>query len=367
MEFGRNSRQAMELKNIIRPEIISQRAYQAGDVACRVKLDANENPFPMPSELKRKFIRSLGKISLHRYPAAGSPALIRRLAASLGVESDMILVGNGSDELIQVLCTATGRPGAAVLIPAPTFVMYRISALNNGLNPLEVPLDEAFGLDLDAMRRQIRQQAPALTFLSYPNNPTGNCFPRASIERIIKESPGIVVVDEAYFHFSGKTFLPDLSRYENLVILRSLSKVGLAAMRIGLLVGPRSLICELNKVRLPYNLNAFSQAAAEFFVDHESDFITQTQEIMRLREELVRELATIRQVQAYPTEANFIFFRCTMDANRIYGGLLHRGVMVRNFHAPGILWNCLRVTVGSQEENLLFVDALRGVINELGA
>ncbi|MDZ4164867.1 MAG: histidinol-phosphate transaminase [Smithellaceae bacterium] len=352
----------MELKNIIRPEIISQRAYQAGDVACRVKLDANENPFPMPPELRRKFIRCLGKISLHRYPAAGSPALIRRLAASLGVESDMILVGNGSDELIQVLCTATGRPGATVLFPVPTFAMYRISAVNNGLNPREVPLDEAFGLDLDAMLRQIRQRAPALTFLSYPNNPTGNCFQRESIEQIIKESPGIVVVDEAYYHFSGQTFIPDLARYENLVILRSLSKVGLAAMRIGLLVGHPSLVNELNKVRLPYNLNAFSQAAAEFFVDHEPDFIKQTREITRLREELVRELATISQIRTYPTDANFIFFRCTIDANRIYGDLLHRGVMVRNFHTPGILCNCLRVTVGSREENLLFVDALKGAI-----
>lgn len=357
----------MELNNIIRPEIIGQRAYHAGEAVCPVKLDANENPFPLPPELKQKFIRSLGNVSLHRYPEAGSPSLIRRLAASLGVEADMILVGNGSDELIQVLCTATGRPGAVALSPAPSFAMYRISALNNGHTPIGVPLDASFGLDMDVMRRQLRQHAPALTFLAYPNNPTGNCFSREGIEQIIKESPGIVVVDEAYYHFSGKTFLPDLCRYDNLVILRSLSKIGLAAMRIGLLVGHRSLVNELNKVRLPYNLNAFSQAATEFFIDHESDFMEQTQEIIRLREELVGELAGIRQIQTYPTESNFIYFRCTNDASRIYAGLLDRGVLVRNFPASGVLRDGLRVTVGSQGENRLFIQALKGAIAELGA
>ncbi len=174
------------------------------------------------------------------------------------------MLGNGSDELIQILYTALARPGAEVMIPVPTFAMYRISGLNTGFRIAEVPLDSQFDLDLAAMRERAASHPPVLTFLAYPNNPTGNCFSRERIEAILREFPGIVVVDEAYFHFAQKTFLPLLGRQENLVILRTLSKVGLAAIRVALLIGPAALVHELNKVRLPYNLNSLSQAAAGF-------------------------------------------------------------------------------------------------------
>lgn len=356
--------QVMDLNKIIRREVINQKAYHTENLICPVKLDANESPFPLPSVLKQKLFERLSEIPLHRYPAAGSPSLIGGIAASLGVTKDMVLVGNGSDELIALLCAATGGPGSRTLIPTPTFAMYRISAQNYGHQILGVPLDETFGLDIDAMRQQIRQNKPALTFLSYPNNPTGNCFQKEMVEEIIRESPGIVVVDEAYYHFSGRTFIPMLLKYDNLVILRSFSKVGLAAMRIGLLVGGASLVQELNKVRLPYNLNAFSQAAAEFFIDYEADFIKQTREIIRLREALLKELQTINIIQIYPTDANFVFFRCTMDADHVYRSLVEQGIMVRNFNSPGILNNCLRVTVGSPDENNILVQALRGIAAE---
>ncbi len=357
----------MDLKKIIRQEVINQRAYFAGELICPVKLDANENPFPMPLYLKQMLFDRLNEIPLHRYPAAGSPSLIGRLASALAVEKDMVLVGNGSDELIALLCAATGGPGSHTLMPTPTFAMYRISAQNYGHQTLEVPLDGTFGLDIDAMRQQIRQKRPALTFLSYPNNPTGNCFPKELVEEIIRESSGIVVVDEAYYHFSGRTFIPMLSKYDNLVILRSFSKVGLAALRLGLLVGGASLIHELNKVRLPYNLNAFSQAAAEFFIDYEAEFIQQTQEIIRLRDALIKDLKTINIIQTYPTDANFIFFRCTTDADHIYHNLIEQGILVRNLNSTGILNNCLRVTVGSHDENAILVQALRSMAAELGA
>ncbi len=357
----------MDLKKIIRREIINQKAYHAGELSCPVKLDANENPYPLPPDLKQKLFDRLNEIPLHRYPAAGSPSLIGRIAASLGLPKDMVLVGNGSDELIALLGAATGGVGSQTLYPTPTFAMYRISAQNYGHEIIEVPLDGTFGLDIEAMRQQIREKRPVLTFISYPNNPTGNCFQKDLVEEIIRESSGIVVVDEAYYHFSGRTFIPLLSKYDNLVILRSFSKVGLAALRIGLLVGGASLIHELNKVRLPYNLNAFSQAAAEFFIDHEARFIEQTREIIRLREALQKDLKTISIIQVYPTDANFIFFRCTIDADHIYCRLVEQGIMVRNLNSPGILNNCLRVTVGSQDENAVLVQALRSMAAELGA
>ncbi len=215
----------------------------------------------------------LASIELNRYPEAGSVALASRFAAAFGVEADQVILGNGSDELIQILCAALARPGAEVMIPVPTFAMYRISALNSGLRVAAVPLDKEFDLDLPAMQERMAAHPPALTFLAWPNNPTGNCFRRERIEAILKAASGIVVVDEAYFHFSGKTFLPEFDRYENLVILRTLSKVGLAAMRIGLLIGPPALVHELHKVRLPYNLNSLSQAAAGFYLDEEEAFL----------------------------------------------------------------------------------------------
>lgn len=356
----------MELKNIIRPEIINQRAYQVAETVGSVKLDANENPFSLAPELRQKLFARFQQVDLHRYPELGSVSLIRRLAATLQVPAEMVIVGNGSDELISLLCAATGIPGSVTLLPSPTFVMYRISAANYGHKVIEAPLDSNFNLNVDAVRDQIRINRPSLIFLSYPNNPTGNCFRREEMETIIHESPGLVVVDEAYFHFSGQTFLPLLSTFDNLLILRSFSKIGLAAMRLGMLVGNPVVVREINKVRPPYNLDSFAQIAAEFFLDHEPEFLRQTREIMGLRNALLKELATIKIVKAFPTDANFVFFRCTIDADLVYAALLRRGIIIRNLSSPGPLAGCLRVTVGTGEENLKFLESLKEIEAELG-
>jgi histidinol-phosphate aminotransferase len=250
------------------------------------------------------------------------------------------------------------------MIPIPTFAMYRIAARNAGCRVAAVPLDREFDLDLAAMRERIAAHPPALTFLAWPNNPTGNCFRRDRIEAILRESPGIVVVDEAYFHFSGQTFLPLLGRHENLVILRTLSKVGFAAMRIGLLIGPPALIHELDKVRLPYNLNAMSQAAAGFYLDHEGTFLKQAEEIRRWRGELFAAMKTIPGIHPRPTDANFIFFDCDFDADRVYTQLMERGILIKNFNTPGTMRNFMRVTVGTREENGRFIEVLQDIISK---
>jgi histidinol-phosphate aminotransferase len=298
----------MDIGFLIKEEVLAQKAYAVENTACPVKLDANENPLAIPEELRAPFAAGLASVSLNRYPEAGSPALAVRFAKAFGVGRDQVMLGNGSDELIQILCTAVARPGAEVMIPIPTFAMYRISARNAGMGVAAVPLDATFDLDIAAMRERIASHPPALTFLAWPNNPTGNCFRRERIEVILREWPGIVVVDEAYFHFSGQTFLPLLGRHENLVILRTLSKVGFAAMRIGFLIGPPALIHELDKVRLPYNMNAMSQAAAGFYIDHEETFLKQAEEIRRLRGELFTEMKRFRgSIPGRRTQILFFF------------------------------------------------------------
>jgi histidinol-phosphate aminotransferase len=352
----------MNIRALIKEEVLSQEAYQVEATPCRIKLDANENPLAMPAQLREKFSALLASIPLNRYPEAGAVALVSRFAKALGVRKDQILVGNGSDELIQILCTALARPGAEIMIPVPTFAMYRIAALNSGFHVAAIPLDEELDLDLSAMQKRMAAHVPALTFLAYPNNPTGNCFRREKIKAILEASSGIVVVDEAYFHFSGKTFLPLLDRHENLVILRTLSKVGFAAMRIGLLIGSPDLVHELDKVRLPYNLNALSQAAAGFYLEQEDVFLKQAAEICRWRGELFSAMKALPGIHAYPTEANFIFFSCDFDADRVYRELMRRGILIKCMSAPGTMKGVMRVTVGSREENTEFLEVLKDIV-----
>jgi histidinol-phosphate aminotransferase len=354
----------MDIRSLIKEEVLAQKAYAVEHAACPVKLDANENPLAISGPLREQFAARLASVSLNRYPEAGSPALAARFAEVFGVGADQVVLGNGSDELIQMLCTAVARPGAEVMIPVPTFAMYRISAQNAGLKVSAVPLDGEFDLDLAAMRKRIAAHSPALTFLAWPNNPTGNCFRRDRIEAILRESPGIVVVDEAYFHFSGQTFLPLLGRHENLVVLRTLSKVGFAAMRIGLLIGSPALVCELDKVRLPYNFNAMSQAAAAFYLDYEETFLKQAEEIRRWRGELFTAMKTVPGIRPRPTDANFIFFDCDFDADQVYVKLMERGILIKNFNAPGTMRNFMRVTVGTREENSRFIEVLQDIISK---
>jgi histidinol-phosphate aminotransferase len=274
----------------------------------------------------------------------------------------MIMIGNGSDELIQILCAALVNPSSSVMVPVPTFVMYRIIASNSGHRVAAVPLNASFDLDLDAMLNRIAKDAPVLTFLSYPNSPTSNCFSEKSVAAIVEASTGIVVVDEAYGSFAGKTLLPLLTKYDNLVILKTLSKVGLAAMRIGFLIGAPPLVYELDKVRLPYNINTLSQVAAGFYLDHIDIFSGQTRDIIEGREKLLFALGKIAGVHPYPTDANFIFFSCDFDTDNIYSVLAREGILIKNLNSPGVLKNCMRVTVGNREENKEFLKVLKKIL-----
>jgi len=351
--------------SIFRKEVRAQQAYPIEDIACPVKLDANENPYLLPLTVRRRFWKRLQAIPLNRYPEAGSPEVLKRFALYFGVDRDMIMVGNGSDELIGILCTAVGGEGTSVMVPVPTFPMYRISAQNNGHKVLSIPLNENFDLDVAKMLDAMEKESPSLIFISYPNNPTGNCFCRSHIEEIIRHSRGIVVVDEAYYPFSGMTFIEDMKKHENLVILRTLSKVGLAAMRLGFLLGSPEVIDQLNKVRLPYNLNALSQMAALFYLEEEDIFIRQVKKIGREKDRLFKGLKSIDGIVPYPSDANFIFFGCTYHTNSVYTKLIKGGVLVKPFEPPGGVSGNFRVTVGTRNENEIFLKELKSIVAEV--
>ena len=354
----------MNIEKIIKNAVLSQEAYPAEETVCRIKLDANENPYPLPPGLKHMILERLEGVSLNRYPAPGSPGLKRDFARYYGVDENMILIGNGSDELIHILLTSVSTsPSGSVMFPTPTFAMYRICALNTGHSIIEVPLNERLELDTEAMLDIISDKKTPITFLSYPNNPTGKCFGRGDIEKILEASSGLVVLDEAYFNFSGMTFLRDLDRWDNLVILRTLSKVGLAALRLGIFIGHPSLVHHLNKVRLPYNVNIFSQVIGSLFVEHSEKFTALTDRIISGRKWLFDELTAIEGINPYPSDANFILFSCFMEKDDVYGQLVERGVLVKSFTSPDILKNCMRVTVGTEEENSEFIETLKVVVH----
>jgi len=354
----------MVISDLVGKNIFEQRGYIAPEVTGAIKMDANENPISLQEPLKKKLMEEMGRVDFNRYPEAGALKLRDRFAQYYGVDKDMVMLGNGSDELIQTLCITLKGKIKGVLVPVPTFSMYKIIAVNTGNKVVEVPLDKNFDLDCDAIIAQIKENFPALVFLSYPNSPTGNLFSRDKIEVIVKKSPGIVVVDEAYAIFSGQTLLPLLKKYDNLILLNTLSKLGLASMRLGFLIGNKDIVAQLDKVRLPYNINSLSQIAANFFLNYQDEFSRQVAEIIKRREELYLKLKEIAGITPLPSQANFIFFSCAFDSNRIYNKLVAEGVVVKNLNIPPRMPHCMRVTVGNKKENEAFLKALKNVTPE---
>jgi histidinol-phosphate aminotransferase len=341
---------AMDIKKMVGKNIASLKAYQAKEIPCRVKLDANESPYGFPETLK-----TIKGVKTNRYPDPEAMGLKKLIAKEFGVRPENILQGNGSDELIYYLITTFGGP---VLYPTPTFSMYGIISQALNEKRIEVPLDGEFDLAVKPILSAIRKEKPKLVFLSSPNNPTGNCFSSDRILKIIESaSKSIVVVDEAYQPFaSAKGFIPMLGDYENLVIMRTLSKIGLAALRVGFLIGSEEIINEVNKVRLPFNLNALSQTVAAKALEKKGLMRRYVKSIILERKKLLKELLDIKGIIVYPSEANFILFK-VQDADGVYQSLLKKGVLVRNM--KGAVDGCLRVTVGTPEENKIFIRALK--------
>lgn len=344
----------------VRQDVQGMHAYAVQDSAGMVKLDAMENPFRLSEDLQRELGRRLGAVAVNRYPGPDIEVLREALARHAGLpEGYSLMLGNGSDELISLLAMACDVPGAAILAPLPGFVMYQMSAQFQGLKFVGVPLRPDFELDLPAMLSAIEAHQPALVYLAYPNNPTGNLFDAAAMEAIIEAAPGLVVIDEAYQPFASRSYIDRLARHEHVVLMRTLSKFGLAGIRLGYMMGRSRLIAELDKVRPPYNVSVLNCEAALFALEHEDVFAEQARVLRSERQRLIEVLRTLPGAQPFPSEANMILVRVP-DAEAAFQGMKARKVLVKNIsRMHPLLHSCLRLTVGTPEENELMIAALR--------
>ena len=349
---------------IIRDEIRALTAYHVPDPDGMVKLDAMENPYRLPQELCRVLGEGVAGAALNRYPDPAARELKLQLRAAMQIPPAMELVlGNGSDELIQMLALAVAKPGAVMLGFDPSFVMFRMIAAFAGMRYVGLPLNADFSIDVAAAVAAVERHQPALVFIAYPNNPTGNLFDAGAIARIIAAAPGMVVVDEAYHAFAGASFMPRLAEFPNLLVMRTVSKLGLAGLRLGLLAGHGAWLHHIDKVRLPYNVNVLTQRVAAEVLQHREVLDAQAAAICSERSRLFAGLRGVPGVEAYASVANFILFRVA-KADQVFSGLKQRGVLIKNLHGSHpLLADCLRVTVGTPAENAQLLRALTAILN----
>ena len=348
---------------LVRESIRALDAYSVADADGLIKLDAMENPYGLPDELGAQLADQLRAVQINRYPDAHSVGLKRALQNAFALpDACAITLGNGSDELIQMLLLLVGGHRRIALAPTPTFSMYELITRATGGEFVGVPLRDDFSPDDDALLDAIARHRPTCIFLARPNNPSGNCFAAALIERIAQHADGLVVVDEAYFAFSRQSVVGLLARYENLMVLRTLSKSGMAGLRLGFLLSHPHWAAQLNKVRLPYNIGGLTQCAGEFCLAHHAVIEQQAAQIVRDRETLAAQLAALPGVRVYPSDANFLLVRTEQNAEQMHQSIKQHGVLIKCLHQPGALQNCLRVTVGLPAENLRLVEAFTAAL-----
>lgn len=347
----------------IREDVRATQAYAVQSAAGLIKLDTMENPFRLPEALQQQLGERLGRVAINRYPAERTQDLARALAAHAGMPAGCgITLGNGSDEIITMLTMAVSRPGAKILSPLPSFVMYGISARYQGLDFVGVPLTPDFELDEAAMLAAIAQERPALIYLAYPNNPTGNLWDAAVIERLVQAAGAVgslVVMDEAYQPFAERDAMGLLAQYAHVLVMRTMSKFGLAGVRIGYLMGEQSLIAEIDKIRPPFNVGVLNAEAGLFALEHAEVYAEQARVLRAERERVMAALQALPGVQPFPSQGNMILARVA-DAAAAFAGMKARGVLIKNVSAMHpLLANCLRLTIGTPEENTAMLAALQ--------
>jgi histidinol-phosphate aminotransferase len=362
----------------IRQDVQSMHAYAVQDATGLVKLDAMENPHRLSPALQAELGARLGAVAINRYPGAQIDTLKRELAAHVGLpDGCALMLGNGSDELISLLALACDLPGATILSPVPGFVMYAMSAALQGMRFVGVDLTPEFALDEGAMLAAIRTHQPAIVYLAYPNNPTAGLWDDAAIERIVAlqgEQGGIVVMDEAYQPFAGKSYLGRMAGHSHVLLMRTLSKFGLAGVRLGYMIGPAALIAEIDKVRPPYNVSVLNAECARFALEHSDAFEAQAQDIRAQRAIILQALTSLTQaypgLRHWPSDANMVLVRVPGEAGdtcvaaqKVFDGMKARGVLVKNVSKMHpLLANCLRLTVGTADENAHMLAALKDAL-----
>jgi len=354
-----------KIDQLVRPEIRALSAYHVPPANDLIKLDAMENPWPWSAEMRSAWLQALQSVEINRYPDPAATQLRARMRVAMEVPaSAAVILGNGSDELIQMIIQTVAAPGRVVMAPEPTFVMYRQIATVANMGYVPVPLQADFSLDEEAMLTALAERQPAVTFLSYPNNPSANLFDVGSLRKIISRAEGLVVIDEAYAPFADASFMQEIDHYDNLLVLRTVSKMGLAGLRLGLLAGPADWLEQIDKTRLPYNISVINQLTGQFALAHSELFAAQAREIRTQRARLISALQALRQLTVFPSAANFILFRTPRgQATALFEGLKSAGILIKNLAASsGPLQDCLRVTVGTAEENAAFLTALRELL-----
>ncbi len=349
-----------DITTLIKPSVRKLAAYHVDETRVRIKLDAMENPFPLPLELRQEIADVVKDARINLYPDPSAQELREAIATLWGMDPERMMLGNGSDELIQAIILAFGGP---VLTPVPSFAMYELTARALSQTVVTVPLGKNFELDADKVIKKAKASKARVIFLACPNNPTGNRFVSDAVRKILDSVKAAVVIDEAYYSFSGKSWVPLLDEYPNMIILRTLSKIGFAGLRIGVLAASKPIIAELNKIRLPYNINMLSQTAAVTALRHSDAIDEQISLLISEREKLYNDLSRMQGVTAYPSETNFIMIRTASDASVIHKKLKQTGILIKNLNRPGSLKNCLRVTIGTPEENKEFLKTLKKILD----
>ena len=362
------------LRALVRPGLDALAEYKAPPrVEARAKLDSNELPYALPAEIAEALGHELAKVPLNRYPSASCGELRAALAADMGIERDMIVVGNGSDEIINLLLTVfsgtkAGHSETSVLYPTPTFVYYRTAAACAGVKAIELPLTPDFALDGAALAEAMAEHRPNVAFFARPNNPTGSLWSRQIIERTAADYPDTVVVaDEAYIDYGGDSLLANVGAPPNLVVMRTLSKLGFAALRVGFLIAHPEVAALVERARPPYNIGALNQHAATWLLrNHAHTLHRRCALVSAQREQLLSALSALDGVAPVKSYANLILVRAGSPgdgrADHICTALRDRGVLVRNFDKPGPLSGHFRVTVGTPEENTLFLEELKQLL-----
>ena len=349
---------------VIRPEILAMHAYEVADATGLVKLDVMESPYRLPEELAAEIGHIVAKVALNRYPVPAAQELRAVIREVMQVPRGCdVLLGNGSDECIQYITAAAAREGAVVMAPVPSFAMFAMHALFFRLRFVGVPLRDDFSLDTDAFLAAMAKEQPSLVWIAFPNNPTGNAFPAADIVRIIRAAPGLVVVDEAYQPFAGETFMPRLADFENMVVMRTVSKIGMAGLRLGYVCGRPEWIEAFNKTRSPFNINVLTEAVAIKLLRSKSVLDAQAAKVLEERERVRAELAGMPGLQVFPSAANFLLVRVAGAkgaGSRVFERVKAQGVLVKDFSGGyPQMENCLRLTIGTPEENRILVTAMR--------
>ena len=350
-------------KDVIRPEILAMGAYHVSDATGLVKLDVMESPYRLPEALAQEIGEIVAGVAINRYPVPTATRLRALVREVMQVpEGCDVLLGNGSDECIQYITAAVAREGAVVMAPAPSFAMFSMHALFYRLRFVGVPLRADFSLDTEAFLAAMAKEKPALVWIAFPNNPTGNAFPVADIERIVTAAPGLVVIDEAYQPFAGTTFMPRLAEFDNLVVMRTVSKIGMAGLRLGYVSGRPEWIREFDKTRSPFNVNVLTEAVAIKLLENKAVLDAQAAQVLAERERVKAELERLAGLEVYPSAANFLLARVAGGkgaGTRVFDRVKSLGVLVKDFSGGHPLMdNCLRLTIGTPAENRAMIEAL---------